>query len=139
MPSISQNHKTVQFAVLGGLFSIPLIVGSNWLFGIENHISTGTLVFGGLLAGYLARKNDVNALRAGVGAGVIGGLPVYIWILPQMIQTATAWPSTVETVGMLVIVTLAVVGGSAFSGIIGGVVGGSIATKLDNDPVTAVE
>ena len=138
MPSMIQNHKTVQYAVLGGLFSIPLIVGSNWLIGVEDHFSTTTLVFGGLLAGYLARGNDADATMAGVGAGVIGGLPGYIWILPQMIRTATAWPSTVATVGLLVFMTIAVIGISILTGGIGGIMGGWIATKFDNDSTTAV-
>lgn len=137
MPSIPQNHKTVQYAVIGGLFSIPLIIGSNWLTGIEDHFSTSVLVFGGLLAGYLARKNDADAVRAGVGAGVIGGVPGYIWILPQMIRTATAWQSTVATAILLVGMVIAVVGISALPGGIGGVVGGWIATKLENDSATA--
>lgn len=133
-----RNHKTVQYAVLGGLFSIPLIIGSNWLTGIETHFSTNALVFGGLLAGYLARENDADAVRAGVGAGVIGGLPGYIWILPQMIRTATAWPSTVATAIMLVVMTIAVIGISALTGGIGGVVGGWVATKFDSGSATAV-
>jgi len=133
-----QNHKTVQYAVLGGLFSIPLIVGSNWLIGVENHFSTTTLVFGGLLAGYLAKGNDADVTIAGAGAGVIGGLPGYIWILPQMIRTATAWPSTVATVGLLVFMTIVVVGIAMLTGGIGGFVGGWIAAKFDNSSTTAI-
>lgn len=138
MPAIFRNHKTLQYAILGGLFSIPLIVGSNWVAGIENHFSTNTLAFGGLLAGYLARENDADAAMAGVGAGVIGGLPGYIWMFPRMIRTATAWSSPVPTVGLVVIITIAVLGISVLLGGIGGVVGGWVATKFDNSLATAV-
>jgi hypothetical protein len=138
MPSVLQNHKTIRYAVLGGLLSIPLIVGSNWLIGVEDHFSTTTLVFGGLLAGYLARGTDADAAVAGAGAGAIGGVPGYIWILPQMIRTATSWSSTVATVGVLFFMAIAVIAISTLTGGIGGVVGGWIATKFDNDSTPAV-
>lgn len=138
MPSMFQNHKTVQYAVIGGLFSIPLIVGSNWLIGVENHFSTTTLVFGGLLAGYLASGNDADATMAGVGAGAIGGVPGYIWIFPQMIRTATSWSSTVATIGLLAFMAIAVTAISTLTGGIGGAVGGWIATKFDKDSTTTV-
>jgi hypothetical protein len=125
-----RNNKTVQYAVLGGLLSIPFVVSSNFVSGVENQFSTTVLILGGLLAGYLAGENDANAMRAGIGAGVIGGIPGYIWILPQMIQTATAWSTTAGTVGILVIMIPAVIGVAALPGGIGGIVGGWVATKL---------
>lgn len=120
-----------KYAVVGGLASIPLTVGAFWLAGGGGRFPLLVVFFGGLVAGLFDR--DVSA-RAGIGAGVIGGLPGLGWILPAMRSTAsdfaTAWslppvePVLLALFGVIVLVIAGVIG------LIGGVAGGWLRTLI---------
>ncbi|MFC6903893.1 DUF5518 domain-containing protein [Halalkalicoccus tibetensis] len=138
MPEISPlnlNEGALRYAIIGGLVSIPLSLGHHWWSGMGNTFSTLPIFFGGLLAGYLAQKNTQKPATAGVGAGLIGGLPGYIFMLPSMVQTVTASsPGTVLVLAFFIPVILAV---AALPGWIGGLVGGWLAKKVERKQVTA--
>jgi|AntDeeMinimDraft_4_1070355.scaffolds.fasta_scaffold00429_25 hypothetical protein len=138
MPDVLPKGKTWKYALIGGLFSIPLSLSNYWISGLGSEFSTSMVFFGGFLAGYLAKKNSANPARAGVGAGVVGGLPGYIWILPAMIQTATAWSSPMARAVLMVFMGIAVITIAALPGLIGGFVGGWLAKKLDRNRAAAV-
>jgi ABC-type antimicrobial peptide transport system permease subunit len=127
------DQQTIKYAMIGGLVSIPLVIGSNWIAGTESYFSANALVVGGFLAGYLAENNGANAPRAGVVAGVVGFLPGYVWALPQMVQTAGSWPSPIDTAVMLVIIPLSVVGIAALAGGIGALLGGWVTARRNDD------
>lgn len=139
IPRLHLKHGGWRYAFIGGLASIPLSLGVYWQSGMGNNFSTLPIFFGGLLAGYLAQKHGDNPTRAGLGAGIIGGLPGYIWLLPQIIQTAmdfaTAWSSPLGAVVVLAFSIPAIIVIAALPGLIGGAVSGWLAKKVGRTPV----
>ena len=79
--------ETWQYALVGGVVSIPLSLGLYWYSGMGSDFSLNMIVVGGLLAGYLAKRNSVDAKPAGLRAGLIGALPGLAWMLPQIART----------------------------------------------------
>ena len=137
MPELpSPNPKTSVWtdAVIGGVVSMPLSLGYYWWTGMGNTFSAFPIIWGGLLAGYLAKKKSRKPALAGVGAGIVGGLPAFIWFLPQIIRTAsrfaTAWSSPLGAVFVLLLVIPAVVLISALPGWFGGLAGGWLGEKI---------
>lgn len=142
MRSSLPRSETWKYAVIGGISSIPLTVGYYWLSGTGNDFSANMIFFGGLLAGYLAKKSGVDPVSAGFRAGVVGGLPAFIWILPQMVRTgtsfATAWSSSVAATVVMAFFGIAVVAIAAVPGALGGYVGSWLAKKVTGNRSPAV-
>lgn len=122
-----------KYALLGGLLAAALTVGAYSLAGDGEQFPLLIVAVGGLLAGSLAHQAPT---RAGLGAGVIGGLPALGWILPAMQSTASDFGSawSVEAVEPLLlsifVVTLLAVTG--LLGLVGGLFGGWLGRTLAN-------
>ncbi|QLG27110.1 DUF5518 domain-containing protein [Halorarum halophilum] len=114
---------------------MPLTVGQYWLSGMGSDFSTGMILFGGLIAGYLAERNSTGAVHAGIGAGVVGGVPGYVWILPALVEFgtsfATAWSSPVAGAILMGFAGVVVIGIAALPGFLGGIVGAWLARNVE--------
>ena len=126
------------YAIVGGLASIPFSLGYYWWMGMGDYFSTLPVLFGALLAGYLAWKDARRSTMAGIGAGIIGGLPGYVWILPQLIRTVTSWSSPFGVVVALLFVIPMVVAVAAIPGWIGGLAGGWVAEKVGRKQIVVI-
>ncbi|WP_410764546.1 DUF5518 domain-containing protein [Haloferax sp. DFSO60] len=118
-----------KYALVGGLLSIPFSLGEYWLSGMGTNYPAGMLVVGAGITGYLAQRGGVDTAKSGLGAGFIGGLPVYLALFPPLIQSFAAWPSPL---GVIVLPCL-VVGIVALLTVLGGIaglVGGWVAKKV---------
>jgi hypothetical protein len=62
------------YAFIGGIIALPFTLFSYWQTGSE--LSLAPVFFGGLLAGYLARRRLGKYSGIGLRAELIGGLPV---------------------------------------------------------------
>lgn len=115
-----------QYALVGGVVSIPLTLAVFWGSPDTQTFSFNMVAVGGFVAGFLARRYGVDPVAASVRAGLVGGLPAYVWIAPQVVDTATnlaaAWnlPVAPLLVGFSALVLL---GMGAIAGVFGGVVG----------------
>jgi hypothetical protein len=123
------------YAFIGGVASIPLTIGLYWLSGMGSEFSLNMVFFGGILAGYLASvpSPETDYTSVGFRAGVIGGLPG-LWLLVDLVEAAIVWSSPlwfrIVAVPMLAIVfTTLLLGLSGLVGLLGGKVGGWLATK----------
>jgi uncharacterized membrane protein YeaQ/YmgE (transglycosylase-associated protein family) len=134
IPRKNQINGVLRYAMIGGGASIPLSLGWYWFSGMGNHFSTLPIFFGGILAGYLAQTYSRKPARAGIVAGMIGGLPGFVWILPQMSQTAsdftTTWSSPLGAVVILGFSIPAIIAVAILPGWIGSFVGGWAAKKV---------
>ncbi|MFC3957143.1 DUF5518 domain-containing protein [Halovivax cerinus] len=92
---------------------------------------------GGLLAGYLAQRNARKPASAGIGAGILGGVPAYVWLSSQLIRTATAWPSPFGVVAIFLISIPVLLVVAALPGWIGGIVGGWATTTFGSPRAAA--
>ncbi len=89
------------------------------------------MFFGGLLAGYLAKRRTGSSDGVGVRTGLLGGLPM-IWLLVDVLGAASALggPSwfvavgLVFTVGILTAITVVGFGLTTLAGAVSGRVGG---------------
>mgnify|MGYP000173936998 CR=1 FL=1 len=128
---VLRDNYTWKYALLGGLISIPLVIGDYWLSGMGHYFSFNMVFFGGLLAGFLAKRDAANASKAAIGAGILGGLPGYIWIFPAMVRTwrsfATSWSSPIVATLVMTLAGVMMIGASALGGFLGGLVGGWLA------------
>lgn len=136
-PPISEMSDAWRFALLGGLASIPFTTATYWQTGSE--MSLSPVFFGGLLAGYLAKRKTGSGSGVGARAGLVGGLPV-LWILFDVLAAtpALSGPSWFVAAGIVltvlsVIVLAALAAGlAALIGGIGGRVGSWIAGSGEN-------
>lgn len=142
IPRLNLKNGIWRYASIGGLASLPLSLVYYWWSGMGNYFSTLPIFFGGLLAGYLAQMNSRRPAKAGIGAGILGGLPGYIFMLPPMAQTATdfatAWSSPLGAVVVVAFSIPAIIVVAALPGWIGGFVGGWLAKKVGRKQVAAV-
>lgn len=134
--------RTWQYALVGGVVSMPLTLAAYWSSGANDHFSLNMVVVGGLIAGFLARRYAADVGAAGLRAGVIGGLAGYVWIAPTILTTAEsfadAW-SFAPATGLLFVVFSAVdLGIAAIAGLLGGVVGAWICRKVGRESPPAV-
>lgn len=142
-PHAARPRGPWRYAILGGLVSVPLTVAYNWqtLGGAE--FSLGFVLVGGVLAGFLARRAAADAVRAGFGAGVIGSLVGYGWLLGTLVESAAsfgaAWSFPPATAVLVVVFSVIVLGAGGVGGLAGGVVGGWLARLLPGAGSTAVE
>jgi hypothetical protein len=142
IPRLTPKNGLWRYAVVGGLASLPLSIVYHWWSGMGNHFSTLPILLGGLLAGSLAHTNSRKPAKAGIGAGIIGGVPAYVFILPPMARTATevatAWSSPLGAVVVVAFSAPAIVVIAALPGWIGGFVGGWLAEKVGGKQVAPV-
>jgi NhaP-type Na+/H+ or K+/H+ antiporter len=120
------------YALIGGVVSMPLTLGLYWYSGMGNDFSFNMVVVGGLLAGYLAKRNSVDAKPAGLRAGLIGALPGLVWILPRIARNVAAGWSLLPIAVFLCLFTLIAFGIGAVAGVIGGAVGGWLFEKVES-------
>jgi hypothetical protein len=129
--------ETWRYALVGGIVSIPLSLGLYWYTGMGNDFSLNMVTVGGLLAGYLAKRNSVDAKPAGVRAGLIGALPGLAWILPQIARNVAAGWSLLPIAVFLCLFTVIIFVIGAVAGVIGGAIGGWLFKKMGNQKPVA--
>jgi len=130
------QHGTTQwkYALIGGLASLPFTTLSYWQTGSE--LSLGAVLFGGILAGYLATRAGAESSGTGTRVGLLGGLPV-LWIVSDILAATSgldgpAWfvtSATVLTVGFTIGVAILGFGIAALIGEVGARIGGWLAGK----------
>jgi hypothetical protein len=131
---INRTSSERKYAHIGGIISIPLTVGYNWFFEPEIY-SLIMATIGGVIAGYLAKRNSLRIYRAGIGAGAIGATPALLMAFNPLSNIATKWlgsGAVVFTVIVVPSVVLAILAIGAVLGFIGGAIGGWLATKFGN-------
>ena len=123
---------TWKYALLGGLASIPFTAIGYFETGSE--LSLSPVLFGGVLAGYLAQRNTETSRGVGFRAGLVGGLPA-LWLLTDVL-TATSglagptWfvaAGTIITLGSVLVVATLAFGLSGVIGEVGARVGSWLA------------
>ncbi|WP_318568083.1 DUF5518 domain-containing protein [Salinigranum marinum] len=125
--------ETWTYALVGGFVSMPLTLGRYWLSGMGNSFSLNMVFVGGLLAGYLAKRDSIDAEPVGLRAGVIGALPGLVWIFSPSLVTARsiaeAWSFAPAAAVLVVLFSLMALGIGA-AGFFGGAVGGWLFEKI---------
>jgi len=126
---------TWRYALIGGLASIPFSLGLYWLSGMGSEFSGGMVFFGGVLAGYLAKRGSARASSAGIRAGMIGGLPSLVWGLTTLLGVPAGfvriWSDPLLEAVFLLFVSVALLGASIVAGLLGGMIGGWLSKKVD--------
>lgn len=133
-----------KYAFVGGIVALPFTALGYWQTGSE--LSLSPVLFGGLLAGYLARRRTGESDGVGVRTGLVGGLPV-VWVLFDVLAASSAlagpaWfvaSATAITVGVTVVFGVLGFVLAALAGEIGARVGSWIAGKRPGQPRPAVE
>ncbi|KTG09322.1 hypothetical protein AUR64_16200 [Haloprofundus marisrubri] len=128
----NKTSSVWRFGLVGGVVAIALTLGQNWPLG-SGGFSANLVVVGGLLAGYLAERNESKPSRAGIVAGVVGIVPGGVFLLFAASRTFAVWIAEEALVTVLIAVPtmlLFIVGVGALVGAIGGGIGGWIATRL---------
>jgi hypothetical protein len=125
MVQVDSVRNTWQYALLGGLASLPFTAASYWQTGSE--LSLSTILFGGLLAGYFAKRKTGTGSGVGFRAGLIVALPV-VWMLFDFLGITSAlagplWFRAVGTVLTVSFVVLFALLGFVIAGIVGGIGG----------------
>lgn len=123
-----------RYGVIGGAFGLPFTLLSYWQTGSE--LSLTPVLFGGILAGYLARRRLGEGRGVGLRAGLVGGLPV-IWVIVDVLSLTSelAGPpwfvasATLITIGFTVVFAVLGFGLAALFGEAGGRVGSWVAAK----------
>ncbi|GAA5052443.1 DUF5518 domain-containing protein [Haladaptatus pallidirubidus] len=137
MVKFNQTNRTSsewKYALNGGIISIPLTVGYNWFFEPEIY-SLIMATIGGIIAGYLAKRNALRIYRTGIGAGAIGATPALLMAFNPLSTIATKWLGSgaiVFTFIVVPVVALAILAIGAVLGLIGGAIGDWLATKFGN-------
>jgi len=120
------------YALLGGVVSMPVTVVLYWSSGGGSEFVLDAVLLAGLLAGFLAARRGVDADAVGVRAGVVGGVPGVVWLLPKVLDLAAglSGPTWFEAVGVALVVGTTVglialvFAFSALLGLVGARVGG---------------
>ncbi|WP_436923274.1 DUF5518 domain-containing protein [Halosimplex amylolyticum] len=141
-PHPGSLSRTWQYALVGGVVSMPLTLAAYWSSGASNHFSFNMVVVGGLIAGFLARRYSADVSAASIRAGVIGGLAGYVWIAPTILVSAEsfadAWSFAPASVLLAVLFSAVVFGTAAVMGLLGGLVGSWISGKIGRDRTAAL-
>lgn len=137
METSNQSTKVMfsewKYSFVGGVMSIPLTIGYNWYFEL-GYYSFVMVIIGGMIAGYLAKRNSLREYYAGIGAGVIGSLPGFMLAFRPLYNLASEWTASGAVILTTIVVPLVVLflfAIGAMLGFIGGGVGGWIATKFN--------
>ena len=110
-----------KYSLIGGLASLPFTTLSYWQTGSE--LSLGAVLFGGILAGYLAVRTGGRHSGVGLRAGLIGGLPVF-WVLFDVLAATSglagpAWFVTSATLLTIVFTIMVAALGFGIAALIG--------------------
>ena len=147
MPGIGFSLQNIprqwRYAVVGGLIALPVTAFGYWQTGSE--LSLSPVLFGGLLAGYLAKRQAGESRGVGIRAGLIGGIPI-LWAILDILSATSAlggpeWfitGATVLTVGFSAVVAVLGFVLAAFIGEVGAKLGSWLAGKQPNQPNPAV-
>jgi hypothetical protein len=139
LQNVTQKWK---YGFIGGVIALPFTAFSYWQTGSE--LSLAPVLFGGGLAGYLARRKINEGRGIGFRAGLVGGLPV-IWILFDILShtSALAGPpwfvmsATLLTIGFSVVIAVVGFGLAALIGEAGARVGSWVAGKRPDQSTPA--
>jgi len=127
-----RSSESWQYALIGGLSSIPFTIALYWLSGLGQELSLNMVVVGGLLTGYLAKRGGANVDRAGFRAGLIGAVPA-LWLLFDGLRAAVEVPGTgpfrIGAVTLSILIALFVFAVGGIAGLIGAKIGGWLAKK----------
>jgi len=119
-----ESTSVLRYGLLGGAIALPFTTFS--YAQTHSKLSLSGVLVGGLLAGYLSKRNLGTSSGVGVRAGLIGALPVVLlWVdALQSISELTnpSWYSVV-LFGMAVVFVVLVFGLGGFLGWIGETVG----------------
>ncbi len=134
-PSTRHPTRTWKFALIGGLASLPFTAISYWQTGSK--LSLSPVLFGGLLAGYLAKRKTGESSGVGIRTGLVGGLPL-VWMLFDVLMATSglsgpSWfvaGATVLTIGVLIGVAVV---GFGIAGLIAEV-GVRVGSRLAGEP-----
>lgn len=133
--------RTWQFALVGGVVSMPLTLAAYWSSGASDYFSFNMVVVGGLIAGFLARRYSADVSATSLRAGVVGGLAGYVWIAPTILTTAEsfadAWSFAPATWLLFAAFSAVVLGVAAIPGLVGGLVGAWICGKTGQERAVA--
>ena len=130
-----------KYALIGGLASLPFTTLSYWQTGSE--LSLGAVLFGGILAGYLAKRADGEISGVGTRVGIVGGLPVF-WVVFDVLAATgglagPAWfvtSATLLTVGFTIVIAVVGFGISALVGEVGTRIGSWLAGSRPDNPTS---
>lgn len=123
-----------KYALVGAVIAMPLTFVVHVKTGSGIEFSSGTMVLGGGVAGYLAEYNSAYPRTTGALAGVVGVLPLLYWwsTVFQYIPFGyiPIWPNAVSQVARLLLMGAIIFLGSVLAGWIGGLLGGWVARKI---------
>lgn len=132
-----------KYALIGGVISIPFTVLVHAKTGSGIEFSSGTMVLGGGIAGYLAKRNSAHAGTTGALAGAIGGLPLLRWWSTTfqhiLFSLVPLWPDAVLEVASLSMMGLVIFLGSVLAGWLGGRLGGWVAGRAHQKRTFGIE
>ena len=133
--SSSQQFDGVwRYGLLGGLGSIPLTVALSTWTSPTTGLSGNGVVVGAALAGYLAANASKEAIRAGLLAGVVGGVPFTVWTIGTLLGvpdgTVVVWSNPVPEVALLLLAAIGLTVLSMTAGVVGGLVGGWLSKTI---------
>jgi hypothetical protein len=146
MPDVGPlpQHGTTPwtYALIGGFVALPFTTLSYWRTGSE--LSLGAVVFGGILAGYLAKRADGEISGVGNRVGTVGGLPV-LWVVFDVLAATEGlagpvWfvtSATLLTIGFTAVVTVVGFGISALVGEVGARIGSWLAGNRPDNPASS--
>ncbi|WP_435127937.1 DUF5518 domain-containing protein [Halobaculum sp. D14] len=135
-PFIDRLPPVWRYAAVGGVVGAALTVAQNWQWWASSDFSADMVVVGGVVAGYLAKRSaaDVNADRAGFLAGLVAGVPGYVWLFPALLEAAASFAgggvALAVTAAFFLPFSVAVLAITATAGLLGSMVGGWLAGKL---------
>jgi hypothetical protein len=141
MPDVGppSTHETTpwKYALIGGGASLPFTTLSYWQTGSE--LSLGAVLFGGILAGYLAKRADGEISGVGSRVGIVGGLPV-LWVVFDVLAATgglagPGWfvtSATLLTIGVTTVIAVVGFGISALVGEVGTRIGCWVAGNRPN-------
>lgn len=140
-PPPQDTTTRLGYALVSGLASLPVITLGHWQTGSE--LSLGTVLFGGVLAGYLVERASDEASGVGVRVGIVGGPPV-IWVTFDVLVVTSglagpAWFVTSATLLAIGVTLVVGVLGSeivALVGELGARVGSWLAVKQFGRPAS---
>jgi FtsH-binding integral membrane protein len=131
----SRRDVSWKYAFIGGVISIPFTVIVHAKTGSGIEFSSGTMVLGGGVAGYLAKRDSARAGMTGALAGAIGGLPLLWWWSSTfqyiIFSLIPVWPDTVSQVVRLFVIDLIIFFGTVLAGWLGGRLGGWLSERVD--------
>ncbi|EMA39097.1 DUF5518 domain-containing protein [Halococcus hamelinensis] len=127
------RYESWKYALLGGVVSVPftVVVHVTTSSGIE--FSSGTMVLGGGVAGYLAERGAGDAGFTGALAGAIGSLPLLRWWSTTFAYIPfryVPWTEVPSRIAYLSVLSLVVFLGSVLAGWLGGRLGGWLSRSV---------